>query len=59
MYYSFFVVICFAELNKLLETEFEAFVEDLKLSAMTSDFDDDIEPKGLCVYSYCLIYIEL
>ncbi|XP_072026550.1 GRIP1-associated protein 1-like isoform X2 [Amphiura filiformis] len=33
------------ELNKLLNTEFEAFIEDLKLSAVTSDFDDDIEPK--------------
>lgn len=36
-----------AELNKLLNSEFEAFIEDLKLSAVTSDFDDEIEPKGL------------
>ncbi|XP_041458704.1 GRIP1-associated protein 1-like isoform X1 [Lytechinus variegatus] len=34
-----------AELNHLLNDEFEAFIEDLKLTAVTSDFDDDIEPK--------------
>eukprot|EP00057_Strongylocentrotus_purpuratus_P032339 XP_787296.3 PREDICTED: GRIP1-associated protein 1 isoform X1 [Strongylocentrotus purpuratus] len=34
-----------AELNHLLNDEFEAFIEDLKLSAVTSDFDDDIEEK--------------
>ena len=44
---AFLCLLHVAELNKLLNSEFEAFIEDLKLSAVTSDFDDDIEPKGL------------
>ncbi|XP_022081293.1 GRIP1-associated protein 1-like isoform X2 [Acanthaster planci] len=32
-------------LNGLLADEFEAFLEDVKLSDVTSEFDDDVEPK--------------
>ncbi|XP_071511717.1 GRIP1-associated protein 1-like [Diadema antillarum] len=34
-----------AELDRFLNDEFEAFIEDLKLTAVTSDFDDAVEPK--------------
>ena len=41
------------ELDRFLNDEFEAFIEDLKLSAVTSDFDDEIEPKGLYYLLIC------
>lgn len=47
LYFSFCICVVYTELNHLLNDEFEAFIEDLKLSAVTSDFDDDIEEKGL------------
>ncbi|XP_038067365.1 GRIP1-associated protein 1-like [Patiria miniata] len=34
-----------AGLGSLLAGEFEAFLEDVKLSDVTSEFDDDLEPK--------------
>ncbi len=34
-----------SELNSLLTDELEAFLEDVKLSDVTSDFDDGLEPK--------------
>ena len=50
MKFHFQFSVCYVsptELDRFLNDEFEAFIEDLKLSAVTSDFDDEIEPQGL------------
>ena len=40
-----------SELNSLLTDELDAFLEDVKLSDVTSDFDDGLESKGLYIYT--------
>ena len=59
MKFHFQFSVCYVsptELDRFLNDEFEAFIEDLKLSAVTSDFDDEIEPQGLY---FCFTFISI